>query len=105
MSSSIAGKDEVTKSSPPESKGANVKMAPNPFPVEELYVDGITGITGRGGVLKMDCYRVAGVDKKDQSEIRQVTHRLVLPVVALAELAQAMQQVKETVKQAKQKES
>ena len=32
-----------------------VKMATNPFPVEELHIDGISGVLGRGVVFKIDC--------------------------------------------------
>ena len=70
-----------------------VKMTTNPFPVEELYVDGVAGVLGRGGVFKIDCYRVAGIDKEDKSEVRRVTHRLVLPASAIPELAQAINTV------------
>ena len=73
------------------------KLAPNPFPVEELYVDGIAGVLGRGGVFKIDCYRVAGIDKEDKAEVRQITHRIVLPTSAMPELVQAVQGIAQSV--------
>ena len=66
----------------PETPAPNVKMVPSPQPPEEIYVDGVSGILGRGGVIKLDCFRVMGVDK-EQVEIRTVTHRLVLPAGAV----------------------
>ncbi len=51
-------------------------------PPDELYVDGISAIIGRAGVIKLDCYRVVGVDK-DNAEVRSVSHRLVLPAGAV----------------------
>ena len=78
------------------------KMAPNPFPVEEIYVDGIAGVSARGGVFKLDCYRVAGVDREDGAEVRRVTHRLVLPAVAMPGLIRASQSVAKATERTQQ---
>lgn len=82
-----------------ENKGEDqgkVKMVPNPFPVEELYIDGIAGVLARGGVFKVECYRVVGFDRDDKSEVRRVTHRLVFPATAMPELAQVVRGVAES---------
>ncbi len=74
----------------PETAAQNVKMIPSQRPPEEIYVDGVSGILGRGGVIKLDCFRVMGVDR-DQAEIRAVTHRLVLPAGAIPGLVRLFQ--------------
>ncbi len=74
----------------PETPAQNVKMVTSPQPPEEIYVDGVSGILGRGGVIKLDCFRVMGVDR-DQAEIRTVTHRLVLPAGAIPGLVRLFQ--------------
>ena len=76
----------------PETAAPNVKMVPSQRPPEEIYVDGVSGILGRGGVIKLDCFRVMGVDR-DQAEIRAVTHRLVLPAGAMPGMVQLIQRM------------
>ncbi len=83
----------------PEAPVQNVKMVANPRPPEEIYVDGVSGILGRGGVIKLDCFRVMGVDK-DQAEIRTVTHRLVLPAGAVPGLVRLFQNMANVGQQA-----
>ena len=72
-----------------------VKMVPNPLPPEEIYADGVSAIIGRPGVIKLECYRVVGVDKEANAEIRIVTHRLVLPSAVLPELVGLFQKMTE----------
>ena len=67
----MADKNEAGENANAATGVNKVKMAPNPFPVEEIYVDGIAGIFRRGGILKLDCYRVAGVDREDGAEVRR----------------------------------
>ncbi len=76
----------------PETAAQNVKMVPGQRPPEEIYVDGVSGILGRGGVIKLDCFRVMGVDR-EQAEIRAVTHRLVLPAGAMPGLVRLFQRM------------
>ena len=83
----------------PETAAPNVKMIASPQPPEEIYVDGVSGILGRGGVIKLDCFRVMGVDK-DQVEIRTVTHRLVLPAGAVPGLVRLFQNMANVGQQA-----
>src|SRR5690606_12001193 len=74
-----------------------VKMVSNPAPIDEIYVDGISGILGRSSVCKLDCYRVVGVDRDDgNAEIRRVTHRVVIPTSALPELIQMIKTMTES---------
>lgn len=71
-----------------------VAMAPNPLPADEIYIDGISGVLHRPGLVKLDCYRVARVDGANNTEVRTITHRLVLPTSAIRELARVLQGVK-----------
>jgi hypothetical protein len=74
-------------------ESGTAKLISNPHPVEEIYVDGFTGLFGRGGVVKIECYRVVGLDRDDKAELRRVTHRLVLPTSAVGELVKVVQGV------------
>ncbi len=76
-------------------KKQGFKMVPSPVPPEERYADGVNAIIGRPGVIKLECYRVLGVDRETNAEIRTVTHRLVLPAVALPELVGLFQKMVE----------
>ncbi len=76
-------------------KRQGFKMVASPMPPEEMYADGVNAIIGRPGVIKLECYRVLGVDRETNAEIRTVTHRLVLPAVALPELVGLFQKMVE----------
>ena len=76
-------------------KKQGFKMVASPVPPEEIYVDGVNAIIGRPGVIKLECYRVLGVDRETNVEIRTVTHRLVLPAAALPELVGLFQKMVE----------
>jgi len=81
------------QASPPERAGGQQKEAttvPGP-PAEEIFVDGVSGLFFRSGVVKMDCYRVVGHNQDENKEVRMSTHRIVLPVSALQELVQLLQ--------------
>ncbi len=71
------------------------KMVASQVPPEEMYADGVNAIIGRPGVIKLECYRVLGVDRETNAEIRTVIHRLVLPAVALPELVGLFQKMVE----------
>lgn len=89
--------DKASGDSPSGSGRARAKLVNNPHPVEEVYVDGIAGILGRANVCKLDCYNVVGIDREDNNtEIRRVTHRLVMPTNALPELIQMIKTLTET---------
>lgn len=85
-------KGEGTSPKTSEAK-PNVNYVENPFPVEEVFVDGVAGIFGRGGVFKVDCYSALGHDPKTNTETRRITRRFVLPGSAMAELIKAVQGV------------
>jgi hypothetical protein len=76
-------------------KKQSFKMVASPLPPEEMYADGVNAIIGRPGVIKLECYRVLGVDRETNAEIRTVIHRLVLPAVALPELVGLFQKMVE----------
>lgn len=78
-----------------ENREIKVKVVGDPADVEEIYADGILGVAGRGGVIKLDCYRVVGIDKESKAEIRKIVKRLVLPVAAVNELASAVKGIAE----------
>ncbi len=94
-----------TKAEQPETTRPPVKMVPNPAPIDEVYVDGTSGLISRGGVIKLDLFRVVGIDPADKTESRQVSHRLVLPLTALPELLNAFQSVARAAQQAAQRAS
>lgn len=72
-------------------QGRGVKLMPNQNPVEEVFVDGVLGMFARAGVVKLNLYRVVGTDPNDESEVRSITHRLVMPAASLPELARLIQ--------------
>ena len=76
-------------------KKQGFKMVASQVPPEEMYADGVNAIIGRPGVIKLECYRVLGVDRDTNAEIRTVIHRLVLPAVALPELVGLFQKLAE----------
>ncbi len=76
-------------------KKQGFKMVASPVPPEEMYADGVNAIIGRPGVIKLECYRVLGVDRETNAEIRTVIHRLVLPAAAFPELVRLFQQMAE----------
>lgn len=86
-----------------KSEVKKIKMVGSPLSaVEEIYVDGISGMMGRGGIIKLDCYRVEGVEKESDAEVRRISHRLVLPASSLSELIQVVQGVIKSANKAKE---
>lgn len=94
---------EETQAEKPETARPNVKMVPNPSPVDELYVDGIAGLISRRGVIKLDLYRVVGVEPETKTELRQVSHRLVFPAAVVPELHKVFQAVARAAQPAAEK--
>ncbi|MDP6882818.1 MAG: hypothetical protein QF830_01660, partial [Rhodospirillales bacterium] len=58
------------------------------------------GILARPGLVKLDCYRVVGIDRSDNAEVRSVTHRLVLPSSAIPEMVRLFQNMARAGRQA-----
>lgn len=81
----------------------NVKMVRNPMPIDELFVDGASGLITRAGVAKIDLFRVVGYDPESKAERRQVSHRLVMPMAAVPELLRLFQQAARAVQEASEK--
>ncbi len=67
-------------------------------PPEEIYVDGVSGLYFRSGVVKLNCYRVVRHDPEENKETRMETHRLVMPAMALQELIQLLQNASQAQK-------
>ena len=67
-------------------------------PADEIYV-GITSLSFRANVVKIDCYRVVGQNPEENTESRMVAHRLVMPAAALQELIQLLQNASERQKE------
>jgi hypothetical protein len=91
MAGSQKNNGESSGGQGPAGSGRGVKLMPNQNPVEEVYVDGVLGMFARAGVVKFNLYRVVGTDPGDESEVRAITHRLVMPAAALPELARLIQ--------------
>lgn len=62
---------------------AKVAIAPS-LAQNVIYADGVHPLAVRAGVGRLDLYQVLAADVK--SESRVVTHRIVLPMVAINEL-------------------
>ena len=96
---------EDTQAERPKRARPNVKMVANPTPVDEFYIDGASGLISRGGIIKLDLFRVVGYEPDTKVELRQVSHRLVLPLTALPDLLKALQSVARAAQQTPRKAS
>ena len=70
---------------------------------EHPGTDGVSGAIGRGGVVKFDFYRVAGVDSEDGLEIRRSSHRMVIPAASIPEMAQILGNLMKSAEQGAKK--
>ena len=82
---------ENTEGNQAKAEGPKIKLAANPTPPDEIFIDGVAGILARPGLVKLDCYRVVGIDRSDNAEVRSVTHRLVMPSAAIPEMVRLFQ--------------
>jgi len=89
------------KTNTPE-KDIKIKNIPSALPTEEMYFDGVSAVMVRGGVFKLDFYRVSGFDKAQNTEIRTTSHKVVLPSMAMPELMKALQSVVANAKETQQ---
>jgi hypothetical protein len=78
----------------------NVRAVPNPAPIEELFADGVGSLMSRGGVVKLDLFRVVGYERDSKAELRQVSHRLVLPLSAVPDMVKIFNSVARAAQQA-----
>ncbi len=74
-------------------------------PPEDSYADGAAAILIGRSVLKLDLYRIVGFDRERNEEIRTVSHRVVLPVAAIPELVQLLQNLGHTIQTLNQREA
>lgn len=77
--------------------GKPVKFAPRQEIPNELYADGVGGLQFGRNIVKLDLYRVLEFDR-DDAEVRQLAHRLVLPITAIPELVRLLQGFGQAVK-------
>lgn len=83
----------------PARQEATYKFAPLATAPGDTYADGAASITGSRNVVKLDFYRVDGLDQEDNKEVRTISHRLVLPLTAIPELIQLLQGYGQAVQQ------
>ena len=65
-----------------------------------VFADGIHGVSVRGGVARIDLYQAVLPGDDTQPEQRVVTHRLVLPLPALGELAAMLTSMRQALQKA-----
>ena len=65
------------------------------------YQDGLAGLSLYQGVVKMDFYKVLGLNP-DGTEIRKISDRVVMPASKLAEIEQSLQQIIAAIQSAQQ---
>lgn len=65
-----------------------------------VYADGIHGVSVRGGVARIDLYQVVLPAADKEPEQRVVSHRLVLPLPALGELAAMLYSMRQALQKA-----
>lgn len=59
----------------------------------ELAADGVTSVSVRRGVAKIEFYRVAGMTSDGRAEVRVPVLRVALPVAGLQELTVALRRL------------
>jgi hypothetical protein len=91
---------DSTEDNQAQAEGPKIKLAANPTPPDEIFIDGVAGILARPGLVKLDCYRVVGIDRSDNAEVRSVTHRLVMPSAAIPEMVKLFQNAAQAGRQA-----
>jgi hypothetical protein len=74
-----------------------------PDSVEDSFADGAAGIVVGRNVLKLDLYRVVGMDRENEQELRTTSHRMVLPLTAVPELINLLAKYARVVEQTAQK--
>lgn len=82
---------EGNESGPERGAGRRLKLVrPSTDPVDS-YADGALAVHLRDTILKLDLYRVVGTDKESGEELITLSHRLVFPIAAVAELVNLLQ--------------
>lgn len=87
--------EKEPKTDVPEQR--KVRFVARPDIPSEIYADGVGGLHFGRNVVKLDLYRVLEFDK-DQTEVRQLAHRLALPVTAIPELVRLLQGFGQVIK-------
>ncbi len=73
-------------------------------PATTAYYDGLAGVSLYQGVLKMDFYKVLGLNP-DGTEVRKISDRVVMPASKLAEIEQSLQQIIAALQNAQQEQA
>ena len=97
--SATGNKTSKSAKDQPADQEATYKFARRATAPEDSYADGAASITGSRNVVKLDFYRVVGIDQEDNKEVRSISHRLVLPMTAIPELMQLLQGYGKAVQQ------
>lgn len=85
------------------SQTPTAKLAVGGQPPEEIYIDGIAGLSVRASVAKIECYSVSPHEQsRDEPEVRRLSHRIVLPALALNELLQVLQRSQDAIRAARE---
>lgn len=96
-------KDAAANGGSPQ-QGPQPKYVSTADPVGEAFADGVFGVTLRNGIAKIELYSVIGLDDQSKTEVRRVSHRLILPMAGLNELAVIMQRMAKAIRQAQQQQ-
>jgi hypothetical protein len=91
----------TAKVSQPEGQAPEQNQAQIVEPASTKYQDGLAGLSLYQGVLKMDFYKVLGLNP-DGTEVRKISDRVVMPATKLAELEQSLQQIIAAIQNAQQ---
>jgi hypothetical protein len=62
-------------------------------PDSEIYADGVMSFAIRSGVLKIDFYQSVAPTPDGKGEFRRLSHRVALPLTALGEMKEYLQQI------------
>lgn len=70
-------------------------------PDVEMYADGVMSMAIRSGILKVDLYQSVAPTPDGKGEFRRLSQRVVLPLTALGELKEYLQQIESAIAAAK----
>ncbi|CAK0766902.1 hypothetical protein CCP2SC5_30083 [Azospirillaceae bacterium] len=80
-------------------EGARYRFVQRQDPPDDEYADGAAGMIFGPNVVKVDFFRVVGFDSEAKVELRNVSHRLVLPISSIPELTRLFQGFNQVMQQ------
>lgn len=98
-----AAKKKTQASSGSTSQPENQAQAQIIEPESITFQDGLAGLSLYQGVVKMDFYKVLGLNP-DGTEVRKISDRIVMPASKLAEIEQSLQQIIAAIQNAQQQD-